>query len=356
MIADVVKKEIIKLHFQGKSLGNIQIYISQKYDDNRRISRMGISKILKKFELHGSITDRRKTNKGARRINRRRRNKEAVELFLATHERSSVKTISSHINVAPSAVWKILKDLKYKSYKINRHQEIFNVDMERRENFCFHVMEDINNEVVKISNILFTDECSFTLNNEPNIQNTRQWAQENPHLLTQSKTQYPQRVNVWAGIIGQNYVGPFFIDGNLNGEKFLDLLRNSIIPQLITLDIPIEDIIFQMDGCPAHQSHQVKEYLMETFGNKIIGPYNDVYSRWPARSPDLSPNDFFLWGHLKSVIYKGQKIETIDELKEKITEGMTRISPRSYTNVGREFYHRLTYCLSARGDIFEHRI
>jgi hypothetical protein len=30
-----------------------------------------------------------------------------------------------------------------------------------------------------LSTICFTDESTFTLNNEPNVQNTRYWAQEN---------------------------------------------------------------------------------------------------------------------------------------------------------------------------------
>jgi hypothetical protein len=40
---------------------------------------------------------------------------------------------------------------------------------------------------------------------------------------------------------------------------------------------------------------------------------------WPARSPDLNPLDFFLWGCMKSRVYHGGKpearyqLEAIDE-------------------------------------------
>ncbi|KAJ8944990.1 hypothetical protein NQ318_010192 [Aromia moschata] len=52
-------------------------------------------------------------------------------------------------------------------------------------------------------------------------------------------TQNLEKVNVWAEIIGENIIGPFFIDGNLNGETHLALLQNnvlstSIIPQVLT--------------------------------------------------------------------------------------------------------------------------
>ncbi|KAJ8938357.1 hypothetical protein NQ318_000149, partial [Aromia moschata] len=40
-------------------------------------------------------------------------------------------------------------------------------------------------------------------------------------------TQNPENVNIWAGIIGENIIGPFFIDGNLTGETYLALLQNN---------------------------------------------------------------------------------------------------------------------------------
>ena len=37
------------------------------------------------------------------------------------------------------------------------------------------------------------------------------------------------------------------------------------------------------------------------FANKWIGRGGPI--AWPARSPDLNPLDFHLWGHLKSIVY-----------------------------------------------------
>jgi len=38
---------------------------------------------------------------------------------------------------------------------------------------------------------------------------------------------------------------------------------------------------------------------------------------WPARSPDLNPCDFYLWGNLKDKVYR-TKPHTEEELKENI--------------------------------------
>jgi hypothetical protein len=38
---------------------------------------------------------------------------------------------------------------------------------------------------------------------------------------------------------------------------------------------------------------------------------------WPPRSPDLTPLDFYLWGHLKAMVYQ-VKIQNVDHLEERI--------------------------------------
>jgi len=40
---------------------------------------------------------------------------------------------------------------------------------------------------------------------------------------------------------------------------------------------------------------------------------------WPLRSPDLTPFDVYLWGHLKAMEYQ-VKTENMDHLKGRITD------------------------------------
>jgi hypothetical protein len=47
---------------------------------------------------------------------------------------------------------------------------------------------------------------------------------------------------------------------------------------------------------------------------------------WPDRSPDLTPNNFFLWGHFQSVIY-AKKPRELPELKQIITDEILAITP-----------------------------
>ncbi|KAF2344443.1 Protein of unknown function DUF4817 [Trinorchestia longiramus] len=71
----------------------------------------------------------------------------------------------------------------------------------------------------------------------------------------------------------------------------------------------------EKDGAPAHRTVAVTEKLNELFGNRIIALNHRI--EWPPRSSDLTPCDFFLWGHLKSKVYSSPLRDT-DELKQKI--------------------------------------
>jgi hypothetical protein len=79
-----------------------------------------------------------------------------------------------------------------------------------------------------LSTICFTDEFTFTLNNEPNVQNTRYWAQENLRVNFPTKSEYPQKIHIWVGIFNNNIIGLFEIKGNLNLANYLDLLLTKV--------------------------------------------------------------------------------------------------------------------------------
>ena len=91
-----------------------------------------------------------------------------------------------------------------------------------------------------LDNIIFTDEATFLLSGEVNKQNYRHWSQENPHWVIEKNTQYPQKVNVWMGMINNRILGPYFFEGNLNAELYLDFLSLELIPALAVI-FPISE-------------------------------------------------------------------------------------------------------------------
>jgi hypothetical protein len=69
--------------------------------------------------------------------------------------------------------------------------------------------------------------------------------------------------------------------------------------------------VFMHDGAPAHFDRVVKDHLNEQW----IGRGGPV--SWPPRSPALTPIDFYLWGHLKTVVY-ATPVNAAEDLWERV--------------------------------------
>jgi hypothetical protein len=95
---------------------------------------------------------------------------------------------------------------------------------------------------------------------------------------------------VWAGIIGNNLMGPYIFPPRLTADAYFFL--NTHLGGLLE-DIPLitrRDMWYLHDGALAHFAREGRGWLDQNFSGKWIG--RTVL--WPPRSPDLKPCDFFL--------------------------------------------------------------
>jgi hypothetical protein len=291
-------------------------------------------------------------------MNRNRATENAANVLLAVEKNKniSLRQIGRNFEIHHTTAQKNLKNqrLHFHSFKYARHQEIFEEDKAKRMEFCEVMMENTNNDRTFMSQILFSDECTFSLHGEPNKQNYRYWSTENQHLVLQTHSQYRNSVNVWVGILGHRIIKPFFIPHRLSGADYLNLLQEFVGPALYEIR-ENHEIWFQHDGCPAHYTREVKNFLDNAFPNRWIGRGGEIY--WSPRSPDLASNGFFLWGHVHDHLYVGGKTyNSVDDLKATITEECQRISCYQLAGIRRNFYARLGYCSAVVGDLFEHLI
>ena len=73
------------------------------------------------------------------------------------------------------------------------------------------------------------------------------------------------------------------------------MLQRAMLPSF--LQIPLQtELYFMQDGAPAHYATTVRAWLDVNFENRWIGRRGPI--EWPARSPDLTVADFFLWGYV----------------------------------------------------------
>ena len=97
--------------------------------------------------------------------------------------------------------------------------------------------------------------------------------------------------NVWCGLSYRGLIGPFFFDGTVTGEMYLEKLETCMLPTIREL-YGDERFYFQQDGVPPHYHNRVMEYLNETLHGWWIGRRGTV-QYWPCsprfNAPGLSP-------------------------------------------------------------------
>jgi hypothetical protein len=172
-------------------------------------------------------------------------------------------------------------------------------------------LEKFENDPKLVDRIFWSDEAKFNMNTTVNQHNCTYWARENPHLKFEvPNTQ--ERVMVWCGMSSDGLVGPYFFKDTVTGSSYKHMLVHYAWPQL-----KHKKFYFQHDGAPSHYVVTVREWLDEKFPDRWIGrrgPFD-----WPARSPDLTPCDFFLWGYLKDTVFQTPPTTTV-ELRARIAE------------------------------------
>lgn len=133
-----------------------------------------------------------------------------VEYFQQNPTNSLADASRDLHNVNKGKAFYHLKKHKLKPFKAKFLHTLEEGDRERRLEFCFWAQGNFLNDPEFLKNIIYTDESTFTTNGVVSSQNTRYWANENPHYVINCKRQYSQKVNVFCGISGKRIIGPFF--------------------------------------------------------------------------------------------------------------------------------------------------
>ncbi|CAH2097633.1 unnamed protein product [Euphydryas editha] len=149
-------------------------------------------------------------------------------------------------------------------------------------------------------------------------------------------------------------IGLIIFPRTLTRETFLEFLRDERLLLLEEVSLLTRlRMILQMDGCPAHYALIVRSFLNENYPRRWIGRQGPV--GWPARSPDLTPLEYFLWGTMKQRVYSSL-INSEVKLKRKSlgVANEIRNDPEIIRRVTQQIVHRATMCLQQRGDRLKH--
>lgn len=267
-----------------------------------------------------------------------------MKKFVILHHNFIFDYCSFFIGLSTGTCHKVLtKKLQMHAYKMSVVQELRPPDYNQRIQYCHWFNEHLNNNDT-LDLTFFSDEAWVHLSGYVNSQNYRTWATENPHNFIETPL-HPEKVGIWVAISRRRIIGPIFFHDTLNGERYRTILQQALGTML---DDELQFGHFQQDGATPHTAGETLRYLREFYDDRLISR-----GLWPARSPDLTPLDYYLFGRIKNNIFKNP-LHTLDELQVAIRHEIEIITPNELQNVFECMKRRVNLCLENEGGHFEH--
>jgi hypothetical protein len=155
-------------------------------------------------------------------------------------------------------------------------------------------------------------------------------------------------INIWAGIVSDCFLVPYILPDRLTGQTYTNFLRTSL-PDFLEVMPPASrrQLYFMHDGAP-----HISVFLPAHYPGRWIA--RGGRNIWPPRSPDLNPLDFYVWGHVKSVMYS-TAVNDVQTLRARIMAAChtVRTAPGIFDRVRRSMRRRAEACIQAGGGHFE---
>ena len=110
------------------------------------------------------------------------------------------------------------------------------------------------------------------------------------------------------------------IQGSLNSQAYHNLLQHRVLPEVRAGNGGnLQGLTWQQDGAPPHASDQNIRYLGNQFNGRLLARRSERFGGrdWAARSPDLNPLDYGIWGILKGKVFSPRP-QTILQLKTRL--------------------------------------
>lgn len=311
---------VITFFSNGQSVVLTQRGFSREYGINNPVPRRTVYNIITKFRTHGTVLNRYQ-GCGRRRTGRSEEHRRQVEQLIQEGTPTSLRKLARLLgDISYVTVRAILRlDIKAKPYHMELLHHLTPADLQRRIECCNLILGFVREENLPL--FFMSDEARFFLDGHVNRHNCIIWARQEDRPdghFAEHKLNSPSLL-VWCAISADTLIGPFFMQQRINGDVYLNMLQEEFLPQLEAIKgDQINDVVFQQDGATPHRRRDVREWIMQRFPERTIGM--GLHMEWPARSPDLTSCDFFLWGYIKELVYVRRPFNDLEDLQQAITE------------------------------------
>ena len=358
--AEDEKAKLVQFYFETKSITLAQRKFRKHLKVRKAPSRNVTLQIVNKFLAQGTVRNNVKGHSGRKRSQRTPAKVALVRDALQRSPHKSMRRLSQEVGCSRATAHRIARvDVQFFPYKISIHQSLTEAQKTARKRFCAWFVRKCDQNPDFVDQIWYSDEAHFHLDGKVNSQNFRFWSEEKPDFVAEAPL-HSAKLTVWCAMSSSGVIGPYFFeDGGgdtqtVNAHRYRAVLAKfwRVIKSRLSNDPErLRCQWFQQDGAPAHTAQETRDWLRERFGQRVMSRFEAC--PWPASSPDLTPPDFFLWGHLKSQVYRNNP-RSLAELKEAVKSAVRRLSPSVCRSAAAAALRRAKLCLERDGGHLEH--
>lgn len=325
-----IREKVIKFNEEGLSCRQI----SKRLD----VPKSTVHYILKKYAKTGAVVNL--GGRGRKRKTSHRTDRLMKKLALQNRKVSAAKIAAevkavTRTDVCPQTVRNRLHETGLHGRVPRKKPLISKRNKVKRLNFA---KEHINKSPEFWRSILWSDESKFNLfgcDGRGTVWRSKGEAMRTECLRPTVK-HGGGNVMVW-GCMASNGLGRLhFIDGIMNSDAYMEILKNQMLPS--ARNLLGRRYLFQHDNDPKHKSKKVTEFLHQK-KVKVL--------EWPAQSPDLNPIEH-LWEEMERR-RNSENLRNRQELKNVLQKIWDEIEPGVCQKLVESMPRRLEAVIAAKG-------
>jgi transposase len=228
--------------------------------------------------------------------------------------------------VSRSTVGRMMADMGLRYGKPQMVPQLTDTHKKKRVEWCKE------HKKMELDGVFFTDETYIEVGGAKN----GVWFKRGNRPKV-GKSKFPTKLMFWGAISCHAKSPLFAIDGAMNSERYISLLRDEFFKWM--LENGIELTAFQKDNASCHTSRRSKQFFVDQ-GIQVL--------EWPANSPDLNPIEN-IWGILKECVRK-RSPKTKEELQQVAIEEWAAIPQKVVAKTIKSFPKRCDQVVKRGGE------
>lgn len=273
---------------------------------------------------------------------------DAVRELIKQDRHVTYREIEGALDISMTSINKILHEHLAVKKICSRWipHNLTNVQKKARVDWCKEMLTKYDKGVSKAVYNICTGDESWIYAYEPETkQQSTVWVfqdEPNPTKVVRQRSTSKQMVACFFGITGHVATVALEQRRTVNSEWYTTICLPEVIGE-IRKKQKKRRIILHHDNASSHTSAQTKEFLkLENI--ELMGH--------PPYSPDLAPNDFFLFPYIKNKL-RGQRFSTPEEAVDAFKMHVLELTKSDWKNCFENWFKRMQKCIELHGEYFE---